>query len=199
MSDDQHITPDDAPTVPRSRRGRVAPIIALVIALVCAGLFFVLAGADNDESESADTPLMGGPAPQSIGEVNGQTFDLARRKGSWVVLNFFDSTCIPCREEHPELVGFDESQQALDGQGAELITVVYGDDEAGVEEFFAANGGEWPVVYDDDGSISAAFGVNLVPETWIVDPDGIIRWRTISKVTSVGLNEKLSELRALRG
>ena len=96
------------------------------------------------------------------------------------------------------LVGFDESQQALDGQGAELITVVYGDDEAGVEEFFAANGGEWPVVYDEDGSISAAFGVNLVPETWIVDPDGIIRWRTISKVTSVGLNEKLSELGALR-
>lgn len=192
---------DDQPSTAASpgRRGRLAPIIALVIALVCAGLFFVLAGADNDESESADTPLMLGPAPESIGELaDGARFDLARRKGSWVVLNFFDSTCIPCREEHPELVGFDESQQALDGQGAELITVVYGDDEAGVEEFFAANGGDWPVVYDEDGSISAAFGVNLVPETWIVDPDGIIRWRTISKVTSVGLNEKLSELGALR-
>ncbi len=200
MSEDHDITAaDEAPVPARSRRGRSAPIIALVIALACAGLFFVLAGADNDSSESAETPLMGRPAPQSIGEdVNGRMFDLARRKGSWVVLNFFDSTCIPCREEHPELVGFDESQQAMDGQGAELITVVYGDDEAGVEEFFDTNGGEWPVVYDDDGSISAAFGVNLVPETWILDPDGIIRWRTISKVTTVGLNEKLDELRALR-
>jgi len=200
MSDDQTVpTPDDAPATAPSRRGRLAPIIALVIALVCAGLFFVLAGADNDSSESADTPLMGRPAPHSIGVVNDEPFDLAQRKGSWVVLNFFDSTCIPCREEHPELVGFDESQQAMDSQGAELITVVYGDDEDNVQEFFDSNGGEWPVVYDEDGSISAAFGVNLVPETWILDPDGIIRWRTISTVTSVGLNEKLSELRALRG
>jgi len=200
MSEDQDLAAAaDEPAAPaRSRRGRSAPLVALVIALVCAGLFFVLAGADNDTSESADTPLMGRPAPQSIGEVDGQPFDLARRKGSWVVLNFFDSTCIPCREEHPELVGFDESQRALSGQGAELITVVYGDDEAGVESFFDDNGGDWPVVYDDDGSISAAFGVNLVPETWVLDPDGIIRWRTISTVTSAGLNEKLNELRALR-
>jgi len=200
MSEDQNLDDADQQRAPaQSRRGRSAPIIALVIALVGAGLFFVLAGANNDSSESADTPLKDRAAPQSIGEdVNGRTFDLARRKGSWVVLNFFDSTCIPCREEHPELVGFDESQQALAGQGAELITVVYGDDEAGVESFFDTNGGDWPVVYDADGSISAAFGVNLVPETWILDPDGIIRWRTISTVTTVGLNEKLDELRALR-
>lgn len=199
MSDEQRINADDSPGSTRVRHGRVAPIVALVIALVCAGLFFVLAGADNDSSESADTPLIGRPAPQSIGDVNGEPFDLAQRKGSWVVLNFFDSTCIPCREEHPELVGFDESQQGMDGQGAELITVVYGDDEDNVQEFFESNGGEWRVVFDEDGSISAAFGVNLVPETWILDPDGIIRWRTISTVTSVGLNEKLNELRALRG
>ena len=201
MSDD-HVTPiePDAPPATSSRRARFAPIIALVIALVCAGLFFVLAGAENGRSETADTPLMNRPAPQAIGELDGDTpFDLARRKGSWVVLNFFDSTCAPCREEHPQLVDFDESQRAMDGQGAELITVVYGDDDQGVRDFFGSNGGEWPVVYDDDGSISAAFGVNLVPETWIVDPDGIIRWRTISQVTTAGLNETLRELRTVYG
>lgn len=184
----------------RARRSRTAPFVALAVAVVCAGLFVVLAGAEEGSSESADTPLMLGPAPESIGELeDGTRFDLARRKGSWVVLNFFDSTCVPCVQEHPALVAFDESQADLGAQGAELITVVYGDDPAGVRRFFEDNGGDWPVVYDDDGSISAAFGVNLVPETWIIDPDGVIRWRTISKVTSEGLNQVVNALRRGNG
>ncbi len=76
---------------------------------------------------------------------------------------------------------------------------MYGDDPGGVQQFFADNGGDWPVVYDDDGSISAAFGVNLVPETWILDPDGVIRWRTISPVTTDQLNQVVNDLRTLRG
>lgn len=183
-----------------SRRGRVAPIIALAIALVCAGLFFVLAGAGADDGESAETPLMSRPAPEASGELaNGTAFDLARRKGSWVVLNFFDSNCVPCVQEHPDLLGFDETQRALGPIGAELITVVYGDDPEGVGQFFDQNGGEWPVVYDADGSISAAFGVNLVPETWVIDPDGIIQWRTISTVTTDQLNQVVNGLRTMRG
>ena len=182
------------------RRSRTAPFVALAIAVVCAALFIVLAGADADTGESVDTPLMYRAAPEAIGELeNGTAFDLARRKGSWVVLNFFDSNCVPCVEEHPALVAFDESQQALGSQRAELVTIVYGDDPEGVREFFADNGGAWPVVYDDDGSISAAFGVNLVPETWVIDPDGVIQWRTISKVTTDGLNRVVSDLRAARG
>jgi cytochrome c biogenesis protein CcmG/thiol:disulfide interchange protein DsbE len=198
MSDDHEL--GAAPSASPSRRGRMAPFIALAVALVCAGLFFVLAGAESDDKESADSPLLGRPAPEAFGELeNGTPFDLARRKGSWVVLNFFDSNCVPCVQEHPDLLGFDESQQALGSGGAELVTVVYGDDPDGVREFFEDNGGEWPVVYDADGSISAAFGVNLVPETWVIDPDGVIQWRTISMVTTDGLNQVVDSLRTMRG
>ena len=197
MPDDLAMPDDPAPP---ARRSRSAPFIALAIAVVCGALFLVLAGAKNSRSESDETPLMGRPAPQAIGELeNDATFDLSRRKGSWVVLNFFDSNCQPCVLEHPALVGFDESQEALGDQGAELVTIVYGDDPGGVQQFFADNGGDWPVVYDDDGSISAAFGVNLVPETWILDPDGVIRWRTISPVTTDQLNQVVNDLRTLRG
>src|SRR5688572_23543964 len=84
------------PSVSDGRR-KTAPFIALAIAVVCAALFVLLAGATNDDSETARTPLMGRPAPDAIGELADETtFDLARRKGSWVVLNFFDPTCIPC-------------------------------------------------------------------------------------------------------
>jgi cytochrome c biogenesis protein CcmG/thiol:disulfide interchange protein DsbE len=177
-----------------SRRGRAAPFIAMAIALVAAGLFFVLAGADAGESESADTPLINRPAPDALGEhANGSEFDLARRKGSWVVLNFFDPECVPCVEEHPELFAFDERERQRN-DGAELITVVFRDDRDGVAEFFDDNGGAWPVVYDDSGSIAAGFGVTLVPETWIIDPNGFVRWRTISTVTAEQLGRLIDEL-----
>jgi cytochrome c biogenesis protein CcmG, thiol:disulfide interchange protein DsbE len=178
-----------------SRRGRAAPFVAMAIAIVCAGLFFVLAGADSGKTETADTPLLNQPAPDAVGELaDGRSFDLARRKGSWVVINFFDPECVPCVEEHPQLLAFHDDEGERGAEGAELVTVVFRDDRNGVAEFFADEGGDWPVVYDDDGSIATAFGVALVPETWVVDPDGIVRWRTISPVTAAQLDSVVDQL-----
>ena len=58
---------------------------------VLAGLFVVLAGAEPNVAETSDSPLIGRPAPEATGTLDdGTPFDLSRRKGSWVVLNFFD-------------------------------------------------------------------------------------------------------------
>ena len=154
----------------------------LIVAVVVAGLIYVLAGADATPNETADSPLINGAAPDAVGTLDsGGRFDLSRRKGSWVVLNFFQSSCVPCVQEHPELVEFNERQQAMVDDGAELYTVVYDDDRPSVERFFAEEGGDWPIVYDDDGSIAVSFGVSKVPETWIIDPNGIVRERIISR------------------
>ena len=195
--------PTDAVSAPgpRARRGgavtraRLAPFIALVVAIVAAGLFVVLAGADATTNETAETTLMDQAAPEAIGELaDGTAFDLARRKGDWVVLNFFQSSCVPCQQEHPELVRFAEQQEALP-DGARLYTVVYDDDRDNVEAFFDAEGGDWPIVYDDDGSIAVAFGVSKVPETWIIDPSGVVRGRIISPVSAEFLGAQLQLLR----
>jgi cytochrome c biogenesis protein CcmG/thiol:disulfide interchange protein DsbE len=184
------------PATATPRRRRLAPLVVLVVAVVVAGLFVVLAGSEPATNETADTHLLGRPAPAATGELgDGDAFDLARRKGSWVVLNFFTSDCVPCIQEHPELVAFDEQQRALGAEGAELYTVVYDDRRARVEQFFAEQGGAWPVVYDDDGSISVGFGVAKVPETWIIDPYGVVRGRVISRVTADYLSQQLQLLR----
>jgi cytochrome c biogenesis protein CcmG/thiol:disulfide interchange protein DsbE len=176
-------------------RKRLAPFIALAVAIIVAGLFVVLAGSDPTTNETAETSLMGQAAPEAVGELaDGTPFELARRKGDWVVLNFFQSSCVPCQQEHPELVRFVEQQEALD-DGARFYTVVYDDDRTAVESFFEAEGGDWPVVYDEDGSIAVAFGVSKVPETWIIDPSGVVRERIITKVSADFLG---SELQALR-
>ena len=178
------------------RRPRLAPFIVLAVAVVLGGLFIVLAGADGAGNETADTPLLERPAPAATGAfADGTAFDLSRRKGSWVVLNFFTHNCVPCIREHPELVDFANQQAALGVDGAELYTVVRDSDRDEVEAFFAERGGDWPIVYDPDFEFSNDFGVALVPETWIIDPDGVVRGRVISEVTADFLSSRIQLLR----
>jgi cytochrome c biogenesis protein CcmG/thiol:disulfide interchange protein DsbE len=183
------------------RRRRIAPFIALAVAIVFGALFVVLAQGDAGRDESAESFLLGKPAPRVVSTVLGdpgveeQTFDLSRRKGSWVVLNFFDPDCVPCIREHPELVAFHEQQRSLGDGGAELYTIVNkGTDEA-VRSWFADKGGDWPIVRDPRGSVSVAFGVAQVPETWIIDPNGVVRERFIGEVTAAGVGTLLQRLR----
>ena len=193
---DQLPPPESTLESPPGRRSRVAPFVALAVAIVIAGLFVVLMSAKRSTDETAETPLLDRPAPEALGTLaDGSTFDLARRKGDWVVLNFFQSECIPCQQEHPDLVRFADQQAALGADGARLVTVVFDDSKADVESFFSAKGGDWPVVFDEDGSIPTAFGVSKVPETWIIDPNGIVRGRIISRVTADFLSNQLQLLR----
>ena len=111
-----------------------------------------------------------------------------------MVLNFFNSTCVPCKREHPELVKFFEGQQNLGTSGAELFTIVNDDDEAAVRKFFADNGGGWPVVRDDDSEISVAFGVAKVPETWLISPTGLVVQRFTGQVTAQLLGEAIQSM-----
>ena len=188
------------PTIPlrtpvSDRRRRIAPFIALGVAVVMGALFVVLAQSDTSGNDSVSSFLVGKPAPAATGAtLDGEAFDLSRRKGSWVVLNFFDPSCRPCVHEHPELVTFHSEQQAL-ADGAELYTVINSGSDADVQAFFDDNGGGWPVVKDPTGAISVDFGVAQVPETWVIDPNGIVRQRLVGEVTATFLSSYLQQLR----
>ena len=175
---------------------RTARILAIVAALIALAFIVVLVVASPDSQTDAHSPLLGNPAPSVVTTtIDDQTFDLARRKGSWVVLNFFNSTCVPCRNEHPQLVAFEEAQQSA-ADPVELYTVVNDDSDEAVSAFFGANGGGWPKVKDDDGAISVAFGVAKVPETWVIDPNGFVRLRIIGELTEGFLQERIDMMRA---
>jgi cytochrome c biogenesis protein CcmG/thiol:disulfide interchange protein DsbE len=142
---------------------------------------------------------LGQPAPAVLTTtIDDQPFDLARRKGSWIVLNFFNSTCVPCLAEHPVLVAFAQAEGAR-VEPAELYTVVNDDDDDAVRTFFTENGGDWPKLRDSDGAIAVAFGVAKVPETWIIDPNGFVRLRIIGQLPSGALDAQLARLREVSG
>ena len=177
-----------------SESRKIAPKIALVAAVLAVAFIVVLVVASPDSQTDADSPLLGNPAPAVVTTtIEDETFDLARRKGSWVVLNFFNSTCVPCRAEHPELLAFADAQKSAQ-QPAELYTVINDDSDGAVKAYFDEHGGSWPKLRDDNGSIAVAFGVARVPETWIIDPNGFVRLRIAGKLTEGLLDEQLAML-----
>ncbi len=191
------VTPNDTPT--NATRRPLAPYLALGLALLITAFVVVLARAPKgDAPESAATPLLNAAAPNLTGKtINGDTFDLASRRGSWVVLNFFSSTCTPCREEHPALVEFHDAQAAKPPESrVELVSSVFFQDEAPVRKFFADQGGGWPVVFDPNNAAAIAYSIARVPETWIIDPFGVVRKHVITTLTAERLEVLISQLRA---
>ena len=95
-----------------------------------------------------------------------------------VVLNFWTKTCRPCLEEMPSLV---DLHTLLAAEGGALVTISTDESAADARAtLVAALGREppFPVLIDPDGAVvSGKFGTRLYPETWIIDPNGVIRAR----------------------
>ncbi|MFZ9923117.1 MAG: TlpA family protein disulfide reductase [Ilumatobacteraceae bacterium] len=175
---------------------KTARIGAIGVAAAMTMFVVLLLRTDGDAGVGARSPLLGQPAPAVITTtIDDRSFDLARRKGSWVVFNFFNSTCVPCIAEHPALLSF-VAKEAARSDGVEMYTVVNDDADDAVRAFFAANGGDWPKLRDSDGAIAVAFGVAKVPETWIIDPNGFVRLRIMGSVVEGVLEDQMASLRA---
>jgi cytochrome c biogenesis protein CcmG/thiol:disulfide interchange protein DsbE len=165
----------------------ISVVVAVVLGAVMLLLIVLLATSDPASDRQVDSPLLGRPAPRIIGTtIQDRDFDSSAYDGRWLVVNFFATWCVPCVEEHPELVAFQEAQ-AESGQ-ANVISVVFDDDRASVERFFARRGGDWPVVVAEPETIGE-WGVSGVPESFVVDPSGTVRYKLIGGVTAQGLSE----------
>lgn len=178
---------------------RGARIIASAVGAVLVALLWVLVSASPNPSENADSPLLGQPAPAiETTTLDNQQFNLARRKGSWVIFNFFNSTCVPCRNEHPLLLSFAINEASVKNP-AELYTVINDDNDGSVSAYFQKFGGDWPKLRDSNGAIAISFGIAKVPETWIIDPNGYVRLRIAGQLSDGLLEQQLSLLKASFG
>jgi cytochrome c biogenesis protein CcmG/thiol:disulfide interchange protein DsbE len=166
------------------RKGRAALFVAIPMALAMVLLVAVLITRSNATDKAAFTPLQDKTAPPIEGTtLDGKTFDLDAFRGDWVAVNFLASWCVPCLQEHPYLESF-ARRQAQSGNHVHLVSVVFGDTEENVRKFFAENGGDWPVVTGDEGRVALDYSVVQVPETYIIDPAGIVRERVSGPLRS---------------
>lgn len=177
------------PTTAR-RRSHTARWVAVAVGLLIALFVGVLATRSPAIDTEADTPLLGRMAPPIEGPgLDGGIVDLADHRGKFVLVNFFNSWCVPCREEHPELLKF-AARHAVTGD-AIVLGVIRDDTADEVRRYRAEHGGDWPVVDDPRGVVALDYGVRGQPETFIVAPDGTIVARYISRITADGVDDTL--------
>lgn len=182
-----------APSVTRPRSGtrRTALWVAVAVGVLLAFLVGVLATRDSAADKLADSPLLGRSAPNITGKtLSGEQLSLDSLRGRWVVLNFVASWCVPCRQEHPELSAFDTRHRATgDGQ---VLGVVFSDKPGNVREFMREQGGDWPVLEDPQGQVALEFGVRGPPESFVIDPSGVVVAKITGPATAAGLEQILA-------
>ena len=185
------------PEVPQDdllpHRGRRSVLITVAVAAVVLGAFvLLLVGAKEPDSRSA---VVGRPAPSLDRSFDtlagGPRVRLGDFRGRYVVLNFFASWCVPCEQEHPELVRF-QQRHAVDGD-ATVVQVLYNDKPGPARQFFRERGeGGWPVLIDEEGQFALDYGVTGPPETFLIDPQGNVLAAVKSAIDQAGLDDLLS-------
>ena len=157
---------------------------ALVVGLVLAVLVMVFATREAVRDRMT-THLVGAVAPPVAGiTLDGTVWDIDDQRGRWVLVNFFSTTCVPCIEEHPELVAFAEVHDGSDPAVPEVrvVSVAFDDRSSAISRFFGEHGGGWPVLPADTGRIAVDWGVVAVPESYLVTPSGHVAAKVVGGV-----------------
>ncbi len=170
-----------------ARRPRVVLWVSAAMAVALAVLVAVLATSGSASQVTADSPLIGKPAPPISGQsiLGGPPVQLSSYAGKWVLVNFAASWCVPCREETPQLLTFAGGhRQAAD---ATILTVAYDEgDVSNLAAFLRSSHTTWPAV--NDGQAVVDYGVSGIPESYLVDPSGTVVAKYVGGVVASRLN-----------
>ena len=142
------------------------------------------------------SPFIGKPAPSfKLPQLKSGApdFDPAQMKGQVWVLNVWASWCAPCREEHPLLV------EAARNQVVTLVGLNYKDDPRNADEWLRKLGDPYQAIaVDRDGRVGIDYGVYGVPETFVIDATGVVRYKHVGPLTQeVWTNKMLPLIKSL--
>jgi cytochrome c biogenesis protein CcmG, thiol:disulfide interchange protein DsbE len=162
----------------------VVPFVVLfVVVFVVVGL---LAGCGGGGDGSV---AVGKPVPAiSASAIGGGPVSLSSFRGRWVVVNFFATWCEPCRKEYPQLARF-AGQEA--GR-AQVLGVVFEDPGGHPLQFHRSEGGTWPIITDPQGKIASRYEVTALPQSFVINPQGVLAARIFGGVTVAKLDNVLA-------
>ena len=170
--------------------------------LIPLGVFVVLVvflaiGLFRDPRE-VPSPLIDKPAPPfSLAQLHESSTVMTPGdlKGSVWLLNVWASWCVSCRQEHPLLVELGKSGVVP------IYGLNYKDQRDAALKWLGEFGNPYQAsLVDADGRVGIDYGVYGVPETFVIDRDGVIRYKQIGPITPEALREKILPLvRKLQG
>ncbi len=158
-------------------RARLTPAVTSALLFVLMGC----GGADGNTDGRPLPPVPGNPAPAWEGTtLDGGSLSLADLRGEVVMLNVWATWCAPCLREMPALQAFHE---AYVEQGVRVIaaSVDRGSAEREVRRFLDEHGITFTILLDPDQRVMSRFRTLGVPETFLIDREGVIAHRWVGE------------------
>ncbi len=181
------------------KRALLAAVVALpIIALLRFGL--------TRDPRAIASPLPGRQAPAfdltvfasgsgTIAPALGERIRLEHLRGNVVVVNFWASWCLPCRDEHATL---SQTASRYAGQAVRFLGLVYNDVTANALRWLDEMGGQtYPALLDPGTRTAIDFGVYGVPETFFIGRDGKVASKFVGPISANVLSQRIDSLLAV--
>jgi cytochrome c biogenesis protein CcmG/thiol:disulfide interchange protein DsbE len=134
---------------------------------------------------AARTLRVGAPAPDfTLKAYDGQSYHLAELRGKVVVINFWASWCVPCKEEAADL---ENTWRHYENQGVIFLGIGYNDTDKEALAYIKEFNITYPNGPDLENRISPAYHTTGVPETYIIDSTGRLAFSKVLPVTQAEL------------
>jgi thiol-disulfide isomerase/thioredoxin len=125
-------------------------------------------------------PWSGGATPAlALSDLEGRAHRLVDYRGKVVLVNFWATWCVPCRDEMPSI---ERLRASLEGRPFVVLAVNLAEPESRIRKFLQAVPVGFPVLLDRDTQTARAWQAKLLPATYIVGPDGAIRYRHLGEL-----------------
>ena len=125
-------------------------------------------------------PWAGGATPPlELADLRGKKHSLADYRGKVVLVNFWATWCEPCREEMPSM---ERLRVSLAGRPFSVLAVNLAEPESRISKFLDAVPVGFPILLDRDTKTTRAWQAKVLPATYIVGPDGAIRYRHLGEL-----------------
>ncbi len=165
----------------RARRPLTFAGLGLVLVVAAGAAWFALQQPGQATSQTA---VQGARAPQiALPVVGGGTSNLAAERGKVVLVNFWATWCEPCKSEMPAL---QKLADELRDQPFVLYSVDLQEDAAQVEEFERQYGLTLYAVLDENADVMRAYGVRVLPSTFLIDRQGVLRQQHLGPLVAGG-------------
>jgi cytochrome c biogenesis protein CcmG/thiol:disulfide interchange protein DsbE len=162
--------------------------VAIVVALVMMGLIAVAL-----DKASRGRPNVGDEAPDfTLQILDGEPLTLSELRGKAVLINFWASWCDPCKDEAP---GLEMLWRAYQEDDVVFIGIDWSDSELKARAYLEEFDITYPNGRDMGEYIADEYKLSGVPETYLIDQDGIVRWRYIGPIDDfLDLSDRIERL-----
>lgn len=149
-------------------------------------------GSLGVNSKFGQEKVSSGPAKEfSLELLGGGTLALSELRGKVVMVDFWSSWCVPCRQEAPVLA---EVYREYREQPVEFVGVDIWDRPSDALEFVNRFGTSYPTGVDANGAIAIDYGVTGIPEKFFISPEGVLVKKFVGPMKAGKLREILDEM-----